>query len=395
MTTDSNTNAAEKPMSIRECLDAVHKAGGHAWDKVADPDGFIRWMRGSDDPKDVAAAEQAMQSMPAQSPAPTLACSGAGAEAIEKLPRYTVGYWSLKDDPQGNLLRRDQVLAALSPRPSGVREQQAEQGDGEKPATEAALTFNEFRRANVARCVKWHHAGINSWSASDWLTAVTGELGELASLLKMCNRERDGLPGNKFSPTRKMIADELADVLTYLDLLAASFGIDLGNAAVEKFNEVSERVGFSDRLRAVSLAALAQPPRQSEDAERKIGRCWCCAKKTVPVRVAPWQNTGMSARLCEECEEQLRPTPQPPRQSEDGRWISVKKRLPDADREDSVLIAFWSSINGVHEVCEASFDGEEFFVAGDRMDYERANLTHWMRKPQPPAPAAKGEEGGK
>jgi NTP pyrophosphatase (non-canonical NTP hydrolase) len=142
--------------------------------------------------------------------------------------------------------------------------QQAEQGDGEKPATEAALTFNDFRRANVARCIKWHHAGINSWSASDWLTAVTGELGELASLLKMCNRERDGLPGNKFSPTRKMIADELADVLTYLDLLAASFGIDLGNAAVEKFNEVSERVGFSDRLRAVSLAALTQPPRQSE-----------------------------------------------------------------------------------------------------------------------------------
>lgn len=116
---------------------------------------------------------------------------------------------------------------------------------------EEALTFDEFRRANVARCVKWHPAGIASWSPSDWLTAVTGELGELASLLKMRNRERDGLPGNKFSPTDKQIADELADVLTYLDLLAEVLGVDLGRAAVEKFNEVSERVGFPDRIRAL------------------------------------------------------------------------------------------------------------------------------------------------
>lgn len=115
-----------------------------------------------------------------------------------------------------------------------------------------ALTFDAFRQANVTRCLKWHPAGIESWSPSDWLTAVTGELGELASLLKMRNRERDGLPGNKFSPTDKQIADELADVLTYLDLLAAALGVDLGRAAVEKFNEVSERVGFPDRIRAMT-----------------------------------------------------------------------------------------------------------------------------------------------
>lgn len=115
-------------------------------------------------------------------------------------------------------------------------------------AQPVGLTFDAFRDANVKRCVKWHPAGIASWSPSDWLTAVTGELGELASLLKMRNRERDGLPGNKFSPTDKQIADEIADVFTYLDLLAEVLGIDLGRAAVEKFNEVSERVGFPDRL---------------------------------------------------------------------------------------------------------------------------------------------------
>lgn len=115
-----------------------------------------------------------------------------------------------------------------------------------EPAT--SLTFNAFRLANVSRCIKWHPNGIESWSPSDWLTAITGELGELASLLKMRNRERDGLPGNKFSPTDKMVADELADVLTYLDLLAAALGVDLGRATAIKFNEVSERVGFPDRI---------------------------------------------------------------------------------------------------------------------------------------------------
>jgi NTP pyrophosphatase (non-canonical NTP hydrolase) len=119
-----------------------------------------------------------------------------------------------------------------------------------------ALTFDAFRAANVARCLKWHPAGIESWSPSDWLTAVTGELGELASLLKMRNRERDGLPGNKFSPTQKQIADEIADVVTYLDLLAHVLGVDLGRAAATKFNEVSERVGFPDRI---VLASRPQP----------------------------------------------------------------------------------------------------------------------------------------
>lgn len=121
-------------------------------------------------------------------------------------------------------------------------------GKSEAAPPPVALTFGAFREANVRRCLKWHPAGIGSWSPSDWLTAITGELGELASLVKMRNRERDGLPGNKFSPTQKQIADEIADVLTYLDLFATAVGVDLGAAAVEKFNEVSERVGFPDRI---------------------------------------------------------------------------------------------------------------------------------------------------
>ncbi len=118
----------------------------------------------------------------------------------------------------------------------------------EPPVVPRALTFAEFREKNVTRCKRWHPDGIESWSPSDWLTAVTGELGELASLLKMRNRERDGLVGNKFSPTDQQIADEIADVCTYLDLLAHVLGADMAKAVAEKFNRISERNGFPDRF---------------------------------------------------------------------------------------------------------------------------------------------------
>ncbi len=125
------------------------------------------------------------------------------------------------------------------------------------------LDLAEFSRANRARANRWHPKGLESWSPSDWLTAVTGELGELASLIKMRNRERDGLVGNKFSPTMKQVADEIADVLTYLDLLAASLGVDLGRATAMKFNEVSERVDFPERVR-VPVEGDPKPSTRSE-----------------------------------------------------------------------------------------------------------------------------------
>lgn len=45
-----------------------------------------------------------------------------------------------------------------------------------------------------------------------------------------------------------MIADELADLVIYADLLAERLEIDLGAAVVRKFNKVSERVGSNIRL---------------------------------------------------------------------------------------------------------------------------------------------------
>jgi NTP pyrophosphatase (non-canonical NTP hydrolase) len=116
-------------------------------------------------------------------------------------------------------------------------------------STTPPLTFDEFREANRARCLKWHPKGIDSWSDSDWMVAIMGELGELASLIKMKNRERDGLPGNKVPVNDGHLAKEAADVFTYLDLFCEKNGINLGLAAADKFNEISARVGFPDQMR--------------------------------------------------------------------------------------------------------------------------------------------------
>lgn len=133
--------------------------------------------------------------------------------------------------------------------------------DPRQPGTQTpALTFSAFRNANVSRCEKWHPEGIGSWSPSDWLTAAMGELGELASEVKMHNRVRDGLAGNKEQITTEertcRMANEAADVVTYLDLFCAERGIDLGAALVRKFNQVSERVGFPDRLDPASAQGI-------------------------------------------------------------------------------------------------------------------------------------------
>lgn len=112
--------------------------------------------------------------------------------------------------------------------------------------------FTHVREVNVERCNVWHPRGINSWSPADWGIAVMGEAGEMCNVIKKLKRLEDGL-GNKQGPhTREeavaMLADEIADTFTYLDLLAASFGIDLLEAVRSKFNRISERQGLPHRL---------------------------------------------------------------------------------------------------------------------------------------------------
>lgn len=119
------------------------------------------------------------------------------------------------------------------------------------------FTFNALREANIMRLPRFknkhghlahtEHDG-SDWSPSQWLQALVGELGEFANIRKKF--ERGDLTFEQYEIEAHK---ELADVQTYLDILAMRClddgydihpqGVDLGQATIDKFNEVSMRVG--------------------------------------------------------------------------------------------------------------------------------------------------------
>jgi NTP pyrophosphatase (non-canonical NTP hydrolase) len=108
------------------------------------------------------------------------------------------------------------------------------------------LSFATLREANKRRLPEFKNrrgepahseADGSDWCLAQWCNAVCGELGEAANLIKKIERGDMTL-----DEARDDLADELADVVTYLDLLAFRAGVNLGKAVQSKFNRVSERV---------------------------------------------------------------------------------------------------------------------------------------------------------
>lgn len=109
------------------------------------------------------------------------------------------------------------------------------------------LTFNTLRNGNIKRLPLFKNSkgGVahsksdgSDWSLGEWCNAVLGELGEAANIIKKIQRGDLSL-----DDARQSLADEYADVATYLDILAFRTGVDLGEAVIAKWNRVSERVG--------------------------------------------------------------------------------------------------------------------------------------------------------
>jgi NTP pyrophosphatase (non-canonical NTP hydrolase) len=134
------------------------------------------------------------------------------------------------------------------------------------------LTFSILRKANIARIPLFKnrkgepaHSMVDGsdWALSAWANATMGELGEvsealghyvaLGMVMKSLGKAGDEIKKVErkditLAERRAALADELADVQTYLDILAFRAGIDLGAATIKKWNEVSERVGCSLRI---------------------------------------------------------------------------------------------------------------------------------------------------
>lgn len=119
------------------------------------------------------------------------------------------------------------------------------------------LTFNTLRQADINRLPTFKNSqggrahkkdDGSDWNPAQWLQALVGEVGEFANLRKKF--ERGDIT---FEQYKVEAAKELADVQIYLDLLALRcldhgdyvdpHGVNLGKATIDKFNEVSVRVG--------------------------------------------------------------------------------------------------------------------------------------------------------
>lgn len=129
----------------------------------------------------------------------------------------------------------------------------------------ASMQFGRLARVNLERYNRWHPKGIDSWDLNKWMVAMTGELGEAANKIKKLNRLSDGLVGNKdtvsddFSELLVDIVLEIADTVIYADLMIqivntvlkkhnCSYDVTLEWAIKQKFNEVSDRNGFPEKL---------------------------------------------------------------------------------------------------------------------------------------------------
>ena len=130
------------------------------------------------------------------------------------------------------------------------------------------LTFGDLRAANVSRAKRWHPGFGSSdadWSSADWSNAMQGEVGEVAEVFVLLVAA-SGKSGNIVKKLRRyecglhnigdpapdeliaMLGSELADTVAYADLLGAHYNLDLGFYIVDKFNRVSEKQGFPERL---------------------------------------------------------------------------------------------------------------------------------------------------
>lgn len=125
------------------------------------------------------------------------------------------------------------------------------------------LDLAALRRINTSRCSRWHGPDTEPWTLADWSNAMCGEAGEAANVVKKVRRidtGTDRAEGRFLSDSDERLrllnalADELADVVIYADLVAANAGIDLSLAIVRKFNAISQREGFPEHLELVDRA---------------------------------------------------------------------------------------------------------------------------------------------
>jgi NTP pyrophosphatase (non-canonical NTP hydrolase) len=303
--------------------------------------------------------------------------------------------------------------------------------DLRQPATTPTpqLSFSDLRKANISRCSRWHPRGLTEWSLSDWGVATAGEMGEALNIIKKLNRERDGITGNTATITelKQCLADEIADVAIYLDILAASEGIDLASAIAEKFNRTSVKVGFPERLAAKDSIPQG-PPEQGFPSflADKIWSEWHGPLGEIPTthdetveslgkmireydaltgpqgpqtppdawKIAyPWVEDGsQAAELAREIEDYAcRRIAELSRQQVAAKWISVEEKLPDANwyglistTEGNIEVAYFRRDPDGPQSVDTFWQLERTNPQDETIRLDAEQVTHWQPLPAPP-----------
>lgn len=101
-----------------------------------------------------------------------------------------------------------------------------------------------LRHANILRDAEWNPKKLLSLSFRG--NELAGEIGEACNVLKKLDRERIGLVGSR--ATTDQLAEELADGMICLDLIAMEFDIPMWDAIRRKFNKTSQERGLTIKL---------------------------------------------------------------------------------------------------------------------------------------------------
>jgi NTP pyrophosphatase (non-canonical NTP hydrolase) len=113
-----------------------------------------------------------------------------------------------------------------------------------------SMNLEHIGEISLQRVTRWHEGGIDDWTPERWVTAIVGELGEMANITKKLFRIADGMVGSTESveELEQKEADEWADTMLYMILFALRRRINMTAAIVEVFNRKSEQLGFPERL---------------------------------------------------------------------------------------------------------------------------------------------------
>lgn len=141
------------------------------------------------------------------------------------------------------------------------------------PERQTQLSFDELKATNKLRCEMAFHS-VEAWTPWEWSNAMAGECGEACNVTKKMNRI---WPANQFkqcwnkpedqrmAELEQKLADEIADVVIYADLLATRIGRSLGECVRHKFNEKSDEIGSHVKLAAPSSGIAVPPPKTPDE----------------------------------------------------------------------------------------------------------------------------------